>query len=169
MINMGNDYVAPYCDMITNMDLQGSEYTILDAFVPFYQMALHGYVNYTGEPLNMAGNTEDELLRSAEYGAGLSFNLMNETAFVLQKTLYTEYYGSDFAAWHDRLVETYTRYNAELGHIFNQKMTGHEQITADLSCTIYEDGTKVYVNYGYTDLTAEDGTVVPARDYKVVR
>ncbi len=48
-------------------------------------------------------------------------------------------------------------------------MTGHEQITADLSCTIYEDGTKVYVNYGYTDLTAEDGTVVPARDYKVVR
>lgn len=169
MINMGNDYAAPYCDMITNMDLQGSEYTILDTFVPFYQMALHGYINYTGEPLNMASNTEDELLRSAEYGAGLSFNLMNETAFILQKTLYTEYYGSDFAAWHDRLVDTYTRYNAELGHTFNQRMTGHEQITADLSCTIYEDGTRVYVNYGYMDLTAEDGTVVPSRDYKVVR
>lgn len=169
MINMGNDYAAPYCDVITNMDLQGSEYTIIDTYVPFYQMALHGYVNYTGEALNLAGETEDELLRSAEYGAGLSFTLMNETAFVLQKTLYTEYYGSDYAAWHDRLVETYTRYNAELGHTFNQKMTGHEQINANLSCTMYEDGTRVYVNYGYLDQTAEDGTVIPARDYKVVR
>ena len=169
MINMGNDYVAPYCDMITNMELQGSEYTIIDTYVPFYQMALHGYVNYTGEALNLTGETEDELLRSAEYGAGLSFTLMNETAFVLQKTLYTEYYGSDYAAWHDRLVDTYTRYNAELGHTFNQKMTGHEQINAELSCTMYEDGTRVYVNYGYLDQTAEDGTVVPARDYKVVR
>ncbi|MDE6675019.1 MAG: hypothetical protein K2K19_09460 [Acetatifactor sp.] len=169
MINMGNDYAAPYCDLITNMDLQGSEYTIIDTYVPFYQMALHGYVNYTGEPLNLAGETEDELLRSAEYGAGLQFNLMKETAFILQKTLYTEYYGSDYAAWHDRLVDIYTRYNAELGHTFNQRMMGHEQITADLSCTMYEDGTKVYVNYGYVDLTAQDGTVVPARDYKVVR
>lgn len=169
MVNMGNDYVAPYCDLITNMELQGSEYTIIDTYIPFYQMALHGYVNYTGEALNLTGETEDELLRSAEYGAGLSFTLMNETAFVLQKTLYTEYYGSDYAAWHDRLVEIYTRYNAELGHTFDQKMTGHEQLSMDLSCTLYEDGTKVYVNYSYLDQTAEDGTVVPARDYKVVR
>lgn len=169
MINVGNNYAVPYSDMVTNMELQGSEYTIIDSYVPFYQMALHGYINYTGEALNLTGETEDELLRSAEYGAGLYFNLMNETAFVLQKTLYTEYFGSDYAAWHDRLVEIYTRYNTELGHTFNQKMTGHEQITPDLSCTMYEDGTLVYVNYGYLDLTTEDGTVVPARDYKVVR
>ena len=111
MINVGNDYAAVYSDMITYMDLEGSEYTILDAFVPFYQMVLHGYVNYTGKPLNLAGNTEDELLRSAEYGAGLCFNLMKESAFTLQKTLYTEYYGSDYDAWHDDMMAIYNRYN----------------------------------------------------------
>lgn len=169
MINMGNEYAAVYSDMITNMDLQGSEYTILDAYVPFYQMALHGYVNYTGAALNLAGNTEEELLRSAEYGAGLYFTLMRETAFALQKTLYTEYYGSDYAAWHDRMIDIYTRYNTELGHTFNQEMTGHELITPELSCTTYEDGTKVYVNYSYADATTPDGVNVPARDYKVVR
>lgn len=73
MINMGNEYAAVYSDMITNMDLQGSEYSILDEYVPFYQMAVHGYINYTGEALNLVGNMEDELLRSAEYGAGLYF------------------------------------------------------------------------------------------------
>ena len=35
--------------------------------------------------------------------------------------------------------------------------------------TELEDGTKVYVNYSYDELQADDGTVVPARDYVVVR
>lgn len=169
MINMGNDYAVPYCDMVTNMDLQGSEYTILDAYVPFYQMAIHGYVNYAGVAINLAGDSREELLRSAEYGAGLQFSLMQESAFTLQKTLYTEYYGSDYNAWGDRMMEIYSRYNAELGHIYNQEMTGHEILTKELSCTTYQDGTRVYVNYGYADAVTPEGKTVPARDYMVVR
>ena len=111
----------------------------------------------------------DELLNSAEYGAGLAFTFMKESAFELQNTLYTEYFGADYSAWHDEMLEIYTRYNEELGHTFNQKMVGHEYVTSELTCTIYEDGTKVYVNYSYDELQADDGTVVPARDYVVVR
>ena len=33
----------------------------------------------------------------------------------------------------------------------------------------YADGTNVYVNYSYSELTTPDGIKVPARDYKVVR
>ncbi|MCR4850102.1 MAG: hypothetical protein K5870_02475 [Lachnospiraceae bacterium] len=168
MINMGNDYAIPYVDFVTNMDLRGSEYTILDECVPFYQLAIHGYIDYTGRPLNICGNAEDALLYSAEYGAGLSFSIMKESAFALQKTLYTEYYGSNFDSCHQYIVDTYNRYNSELGHTFCQEMTGHENLTETVSCTEYEDGTKVYVNYGYEEYT--DGSVaVPARDYKVVR
>jgi hypothetical protein len=47
-------------------------------------------------------------------------------------------------------------------------MTGHDNLTETVSCTEYEDGTKVYVNYGYEDYT-DAGVTVPARDYKVVR
>ncbi len=169
LINMGNDYAIAYSDMVTNMDLAGSGYTILDEEVPFYQLAIHGLVNYTGEPLNTGGNEEQELLESAEYGAGLSFSLMRETAFALQKTLYTEYYASDFAAWHDRMMEIYNRYNSEMGHVFNQEMVDHEKLEGDLSCTTYEDGTKVYVNYSFTDAKTPEGETIPARDYKVVR
>ncbi|MCH5340633.1 MAG: hypothetical protein J1E01_04110 [Acetatifactor sp.] len=169
MINMGNDYALPYADIVTNMDLAGSGYTILDKEIPFYQIAVHGYVNYTGRPLNICGNIETELLVSAEYGAGLSFSLMRETAFALQKTLYTQYYASDFEAWHDRMMDIYNRYDRELGHVFNQEMVGHEKLSEELSCTVYEDGTKVYVNYSFTDAVTPDGVEVPARDYKVVR
>lgn len=168
MINMGNDYAIAYADMVTNMDLSGSEYTIIDKTVPFYQLAIHGYVNYTGESLNLTQNFEDELLRSAEYGAGLSFTFTEETAFALQKTLYTQYFGADYASWQERMMEIYTRYNQELGHVYNQKMVDHEYVSDTVTCTTYEDGTKVYVNYGYEDYKA--GAVkVAARDYTAVK
>ncbi len=170
MINMGNDYAVPYADMVTNMDLRGSEYTLIDDVVPFYQIAIHGYVDYTGDPINVCGNDIDELLASAEYGAGLSFTVMHESAFAIQKTLYPEYYACEYAEWKDRMLDMYNRYNAELGHTFNQEISGHEVLSPYVSCTSYADGTKVYVNYSYSDeYTAADGTVVPVRDYTVVR
>ena len=170
MINMGNDYAVPYVDMVTNMDLRGSEYTIIDKNVPFYQIAVHGYIDYTGESINICGDDQEQLLRSAEYGAGLSFTLMSESSFVLQKTLYSEYYGCEYGAWKDRMTEMAKRYNNELGHCFNQEMTDHEVLNDYVRSTTYADGTKVYVNYSFTEeYTAEDGTTVPVRDYVVVR
>lgn len=168
MINMGNDYAIPYVDFVTNMDLRGSEYTILDEYVPFYQMAIHGYVDYVGKPINVSGNIQDEILYAAEYGAGLSYSVMEESAFILQKTLYTQYYGSNFDSCHQDIIDTYARYNSELGHTFNQEMTGHKNLTDTVSCTEYADGTKVYVNYAFSDAEV-DGVTVPARDYKVVK
>ena len=168
MINQGNDYAIPYSSFVTNMDLRGNDYTILDECIPFYQLAIHGYIDYASESINICGDDLEEILRCAEYGAGLQFTVMNESSFALQKTLYTEYYGADFAAWHDRLVSIYKRYDAELGHTFNQEMSGHNNISDTLSCTEYADGTKVYVNYDYIDAEA-DGITIPARDYVVVR
>ncbi len=169
MINMGNDYAVPFASIVTNMDLRGSEYTILDECIPFFQLAVHGRINYTGEAINICGNMEDEVLYSAEYGAGLFFTLMEESTFATQKTLYTEYYGANYDAWKDKLADIYTKYNSALGHTFNQEMTGHDNLSSEVSCTEYADGTKVYVNYGYTEFVTEDGVKVPARDYVVKR
>ncbi len=168
MINMGNDYALMYSDMVTNMDLKGSEYTIIDEYFPMYQMAIHGYKDYTGESVNIAPDPENEILYAAEYGAGLSFTIIKESPFALQKTLYTEYFGASYDTWHDKIVDIYQRYNRELGHVFNQDMTGHVTFESGLTCTTYADGTKVYVNYNQTDKEA-DGRRIPAKDYVVVR
>ena len=168
MVNVGNDYALPYVDMVTNMDLGGISYTIIDKAVPFLPIAIHGYVNYTGEALNLTQDENDELLHSVESGAGLYFTIMKETAFALQKTLYSEYFGASYDAWSDKMIATYTRYNQELGHTFNQKIVDHGNITQNITCTKYEDGTKVYVNYGFEDYML-DGTKLYARDYLVVR
>lgn len=168
MINMGNDYALMYSDMVTNMDLRGSEYSIIDEYYPMYQMAIHGYKDYVGESINVAPDPENELLYAAEYGAGLSFTIIKESPFALQKTLYTEYFGASYDTWHDKIVDMYQRYNRELGHVFSQEMTGHVTFEEGLTCTMYADGTKVYVNYNQTDKEA-DGRKIPAKDYVVVR
>ena len=169
MINSGNEYAVAYADIVTNMELEGPEYGLIDKQVPFYQLAIHGFVDYTGEALNLTANPVDELLKSAEYGAGLAFTIMQENPFTLQNTVYTQYFGSEYDACKDDMYATYSRYNSELGHVFNQEMTDHEFLSNDVTCTTYEDGTKVYVNYSYSDFTTTDGIVVPAKDYSVTR
>ncbi|MBQ0001892.1 MAG: hypothetical protein KBT01_10240 [Clostridiales bacterium] len=169
MINMGNYYAIPYSNFVTNMDLSGSVYTIIDEAVPIYQMAVHGYINYTAESLNLTQNQEQILLESAEYGAGLAFTVMDETAFSLQNTLYTEYFGAEYDSWRDKILSTYNRYNEELGHTFSQKMVGHEKLNSDFTATTYEDGTVVYVNYSYDIQTTPEGQKVSPRDYLVVK
>ena len=168
LLPMGNDYCLAMADVVTSMDLQGSGYTIIDERIPFLQLALHGKLRYTGKPLNICGSAEEELLACAEYGAGLSFTFMKESAFAIQKTLYTEYYGASYEGWRDRMLEIWERYDRELGHTFCLEMTDHENLTPTLAVTSYADGTRVYVNYGFTE--AESGGVhIPPRDYAVVR
>jgi hypothetical protein len=66
------------------------------------------------------------------------------------------------------MVEIYNEYNEKLGHTFNQEIIDHEMLTEDVTVTVYEDGTKAYVNYGYSDYSV-DGITVGARDYCVVK
>lgn len=167
MISNGNDYALPYVDCITNMDYQGTRYLILDERIPFYQMAIHGLVDYTGEPVNLAPDANGAVLDAAAYGGGLFFVFTEKSTDALQDTAYTEYYGAGFNAWKDSAESIYSRFNKELGGVFNKKMTDYENLNAFVSRTVYEDGTVVYVNRGNLEYQLSDGKILPAEDYFV--
>lgn len=166
MVKAGNDYVLPYVDFISDMDLSGNQYQIIDYSVPFYAMAIHGLVDYSGTSINLAGDYQEEILKSAETGAGLSFTFMKENTSILQNSFYTNLFGADYDRWKDEAYSIYNRFEEELGHCCNQYITDHERLADGIFVTSYEDGTRVYVNYNDTDYTNDDITV-PARDYKV--
>jgi hypothetical protein len=171
VVDKGFDYAAVSADCICNMDIQGAGYNIVDRHVPFYQMALHGYVTYTGEALNTAGNFRREVLRSVETGAGLYFSFFEVDYRELQKNRYTyqyDMYGGNFADWEEELRTLYSRINEELGHTVSQKIVGHSYVTENVTCTRYEDGTEVYVNYGAREWS-QDGVTVPAYDWTTVK
>ncbi|MBQ7247224.1 MAG: hypothetical protein IJS22_03940 [Lachnospiraceae bacterium] len=168
MINTGNAYAAPYADVILNMDLTGSSYNLTNRQVPFYQIALHGLVAYTGRAVNMAGDHETNILRSIEYGAGISAVFAETDAADLQMTGYTEYSTALYDRWKDTLTQLCRDLNEQLGHTACLSITGHEYLSDTLTCTTYGDGTRVYVNYGYEEALC-DGAHIAARDYLVIR
>ncbi|MBE5794195.1 MAG: hypothetical protein E7323_05895 [Clostridiales bacterium] len=168
IIRMGNDYALPYADLITDMDLNGSSYAILDRNVPFYQIALHGLKDYTGEPINLASDTVEQFLQCVEYGAGLNYTFMAEDTKILQDTLHSGFYAAHYDSWKDSAIETINRYQTDMNGLNQQKIVDHEMRDSGVAVTTYEDGTKVYVNYSER-LRRVDGVNIPARDYSVER
>lgn len=168
MISAGNEYALMYADIITNVDLDGKDYQILDYKIPFYEIALHGLINFTGDAINLADDARDMVLKSAETGAGLSFAFMYEASDILQNTEYMEYFSTDYSQWKDIAKKYYLRYKEEMAGLNNQFITNHKVLAVGVTATTYEDGTVVYVNYNTSDF--KNGALeIPAKDYLVER
>ncbi|MBO2516739.1 MAG: hypothetical protein CW338_05580, partial [Clostridiales bacterium] len=148
MIREGNDYAVPYADVITDMNFVGSGYSILDRNVPFYQIALHGMKDYTGQPINLAPDYWNEFLRCAEYGAGLNFTFMAESAQIVQESDHSCYYGANFDDWEATAVALINEYQTSMAGLNQARITGHSYLSVNVTVTEYENGMKVYVNYG---------------------
>lgn len=169
MINSGNDYALKYVDFVTNMELHGNAYAIIDRTVPFYQIAMHGYKNYSGTPINLAYEKDQIILESAESGAGLMYSFMQAPASKLHETNYTEYYSSNFDSWKNQFKETYDKYNEEMSVIANSLITDHEYVSEQVTKTTFDNGYVVYVNFGYQSFITPSGKYVPDREYRLVK
>lgn len=167
MIRGGNLYALEAADLVTDMDLEGVGYFVLDDRVPFIQIALHGLVEYTGRPLNLTGDWEQELLLSAQRGAGLYFVFMREEPLVLHDTDYSRFYGASFDLWKDQARDVIREYEEKLGKVFLQAITGFERLPGDVSLTTYEDGTRVAVNFSHEDRVVR-GQLLAPRSYDVL-
>ncbi|MBQ4640368.1 MAG: hypothetical protein IJB69_07630 [Clostridia bacterium] len=168
MVKVGNDYALPYADIITDMDLTGTKYSLIDQMVPFYQIAIHGLKDYTGEPINLSGDYYQEFLRCVEYGGGLNFTFMAEDAKVLQDTVHSSLFGSHYGSWAEDATAMISRYQADMQGLNQQRIVDHQQVSDFVAVTTYEDGTKVYVNYA-NEAYSEGGVEIAARDYTVER
>ena len=167
-IKEGNNYAIPYADMITDMNLTGNAYAIIDRRIPFYQIALHGMKDYTGESINLAGDYQTVLLECAEYGAGLNFTFMKEDTAVLRDSKYSSYRAASYDRWKEIVIPVIQRYQTEMAGLNRQTIVDHDQLADEVSVTTYADGTRVFVNYGNRDYRGK-GVVIPARDYLVKR
>lgn len=167
MINTGNIYAVPYADFITDLNLETKGYNIIDEEVPFIEIVLHGIIPYSGTAINLASDYEHNLLRTVETGAGLYFVVMNEDSDILQETKYTKYFSIEYDKWSDTIKELYKRVEEDFGHLNNQYIKNHKKLAENVYMTVYEDGTKVIVNYGESAYNHK-GTEVPAKDYIVL-
>ncbi|HSK68643.1 MAG TPA: DUF5696 domain-containing protein [Candidatus Limnocylindria bacterium] len=168
MVRGGNLYALEHADLVTDMDLRGVPYAILDEAVPFAQVALHGLVPYTGRALNMAADPREELLLSAQRGAGLYYVFMAERPDILHDTDYAMFYGATWDVARERAEETVRDYAAKMDGLANLAITGFRDLGNGVTETAYEGGARVLVNFANEARTA-GGVAVPARDFVTLR
>jgi len=167
-LNHGFSYAMPFASVITGMPITDQGFGITDTVVPFYQIALHGLIPFAGRPINLAEDHSYHLLRSIESGSSLFFSFMDVSTADLEVTRYRRYFANEFGRWIDVANDLYHNHVSNFGHLYNQLIVDHQLLGQGVTVTVYEDGTRVYVNTTMVDF--DNGSVsVPARRYTVVR
>ncbi|MBP5208832.1 MAG: hypothetical protein J6330_10305 [Clostridia bacterium] len=130
MVNGGNLYSVRYADYILAAPLDSSQYLKTSEAIPFMGMVLHGYVQFSGEALNMAGDIDYEMLKAIENGAIPYFLLAYENTDILKKdSEYKKMYSVNFKIWAESgLVEKYKILNEALKDVQDKIIVNHEFI-----------------------------------------
>ena len=162
----GNLYSLPYVDYMINAPMSSNGYQILDQDVPFYAMVLHGYIPYSGEAINMADDYKTTFLKCVESGAGLYYKWIYGDNSLLKETDFDALYSVHYGNWLDTAAQDYKKVAEALRGLENQLIIRHEVLEEDVTKTVYEDGSAVYVNYG-KEPAEQDGITIGARDFAV--
>lgn len=164
----GNLYVLGAADMVTAIPSEDLGYQMTTREVPFYQMVVHGAVQYTGEALNLSSDAEKLRLKWIEYGYTPYFELTYESAEKLVNTSYNELFTSGYYDWKDEIVATCQELKPVWDAVQDAKMISHEELAENVYCTGYDNGVKIYVNYNNKAVTV-DGMELAAMSWEVSR
>ncbi len=164
----GNSYVLPYVAGLSDLPDGDSEYYISDGEVPFYQMVVHGYIDYTSTAGNLCSDFARQKLRWVEYGCNPYFILTAQNPNILKNSSSSEIFTSQYSEWKQRVQDTAKEFNERLGEVWNQPIVDHRKISSDVLSVTYENGSRIYINYGSNDVNI-DGYAIPAEDYAVVK
>ena len=162
-----NQYLWKYTSEFYNVPLTSSQYLFETDTVPFLQIVLSGHMELFGAPLNTGTYSSERLLRMIEYGISPSFTVTDCPSEDLYKTTQEDFFSTNFDDWEGFITESYSTVQDALQPVRGQAMVSHRALSAGFILTVYDNGTKVYVNY--TNETKTDGGVtVEPYGYRVV-
>ncbi|TYQ17040.1 UNVERIFIED_CONTAM: hypothetical protein Cloal_3641 [Acetivibrio alkalicellulosi] len=170
MIKGGNAYCLPFASNLIGIPTYMNMFRIVDVEVPFYQMVVHGSIDYAGHPINLesAYNKEDFILKMIEYGVAPYFTWTYDETSSLKNTSLEFMFSTHFRDWIDEAVEIYNEVSKVLSGLRNQKMIKHRIHSEGVKEVIYENEMSVFVNYNDYSVNV-DGNIIGGKSYAVVK
>ena len=168
MINSGNDYSFAYADDIVNVPLSSNDYYIVDETIPFYEMLIHGYIDYAGSPINLSDSFEeaDIVLNLIENGAAPHFVFSWKNSNEIKNTALNRFYSTSYTNWKQEAIKIYNQVNDALNPVKDAAMVNHAILNNGVKAVTYDNGVVIYINPNTSDQKA-DGFTIPARSYLV--
>ena len=160
----GSQYALGSAALILDLPSSDSMFEVCDEAVPFYAIALHGYVPFAIEPVNASSEIDKAYLQTLETGSGLYFQWMQADAEKVRYSRNDDLYNANAGVWMESAISHYKDYASFMAGKQSLTITAHERLTADVVRTTYEDGSHVVVNYGDT-VYEKDGLRVEAMSY----
>lgn len=166
MINGGNAYSFAYAEDLENVPASHNPFYIVDEEIPFYQMVIHGCIDYSTVAVNLSDSydKQDIILRSIEFGMSPHFILSYEDSSKIKYSGLNHYYSTQYQTWLAAAAEIYNSTNEVLKQVTGSTITDHSILQSGVKRIAYDNGCVIYINYTETDVTA-DGVIVPARGY----
>lgn len=131
MVDGGNAYTLKYTNHIISLPTESSNYLNASEAVPFEALVLHGYVNYTGDAINMQGDVTNALLKSVENGSALYFILCYQNTSMLKNYFTTsKYYSVAYDIWKADIIEYYNRINDAMKDLQTSVIIDHQYMDA---------------------------------------
>ncbi|ASS64776.1 MULTISPECIES: DUF5696 domain-containing protein [unclassified Paenibacillus] len=163
LIQSPNAYALPFSSRLVGVPSGSSGFTLTDEAIPFYQMVLHGYADYAGEPMNRSGDSDLrlQLLKSLELGAAPRFEWSWLPSSALKLTDFEQLYSTGYEAWLADAAELYKEADKVLGPLRGVRIKSHEIIKEGLVLVSYENGAWVAVNYTKRSATVGGVTIEP--------
>ena len=166
-VTRGNAYALPRVTRVDHVPLFDSAYLCSATDVPFVPMALHGWKTMSSDPMNLSEEQDTFLLRLLETGVNPCFALTWQPPVLMKDTSYEYLMSTQWEQHRELILGVWQVWREAMDGLGDQRITGHE-IAGDLRKTVYENGTRIYVNYGWEDGSL-DGILIPARGWRVCR
>ena len=164
----GNQYALASASWIYDLPSTDTGYANTTRAVPFAQIVLHGYIPYSSIAGNMFYDDAAQTLKWIEYGYVPYYKLTYVSTNELINTDMAILFSAKFSDWVDNIVDKYNMMSDSIGYLYNVPIKKHTMLTENVYVTIYEDGSKVYVNYGSRAYNTSDG-VVNGKSHLVVK
>ena len=166
LVEGGNAYTLPYVEQVVKMPLFSTGLNIIDKGIPFLPIALHGYIDYSGQPLNILHN-QYFLLKSIETGAIPYYRGIYSESEAVKRTVFENEYSLNYRQWLPEAAELYQILNEQLRDTYNQKIIDHQELAENVFMTVYSNGKAVLVNYNKEAIII-DGIEVKGEGFKVI-
>lgn len=152
-------YMLDLVDRYYQTPLSASGYMYQSASVPFLQMVLAGYVTMYSDYLNFVADIDLYTLRLIEYGVYPAFIATKAQTIDMRYGYYNHFYSTTFDLWEEDMIVAHDRIDAGLSGVAQATMIDHYQIDDQVFLSHYDNGLKIYVNYGEEPVVFENVTI----------
>ena len=165
-INMENPniYAAAFADSITGAPMGSSGCDLFSEDVPFWQIVMSAFSEYSGNILNL-GFDKADILKLIETGTSPRFGFVAAGSKIPISTGLSENYSADFGVWKNKAAETYSLISSATAITGGSTIENHRRISDCVYLTEFANGSQIYVNYGNESFILPDGRTIGAQDF----